>query len=320
MLAFDHRSSITKDLLGIDGQPAPEERERICDAKQVIFEGFERAVAVGRSWETAGLLVDEEYGAEVARSARAAGFVFAMPVDKSGQAEFDFEFGEAFGEHIDEFDPTFAKVLVRYNPAGDPDLNRRQARKLRRLSDWLRDLDRKLLFELLVPAESAQLESVGGDVGRYDREIRPAFVVAAIDELQRAGVEPDIWKIEGLAKREHCRRVAQQARAGGRDSVACVVLGRGASVETVAHWLRQGAGVHGYVGFAVGRTLWLKELTEYLAGRLTRTAAAQGIARNYQRMIEIYVAAEAGNAALQRLDPRDRKAPSFQSNRTLGGA
>src|SRR6266571_1353301 len=204
MLAFDHRGSFRKDLFGISGTPSAEEHERIADSKRVIYEGFEHAVADGLPADEGGLLVDEEYGTDVARRARAAGFTLAMPVEKSGQAEFDFEFGEQFGEHIEDFDPTFSKVLVRYNPAGDRELNKRQTERLRKLADWLHERDRKFLYELLVPAEPVQLESVDGDTGRFDRELRPELVVTTIQETQDAGVEVDIWKIEGLDRREDC--------------------------------------------------------------------------------------------------------------------
>jgi myo-inositol catabolism protein IolC len=137
MLAFDHRASFSKNLLGIDGAPTPDEAARVADVKLVIFNAFEAAVADGVDERTAGLLVDEEFGTEVARRAGAAGFTLAMPVERSGQNEFDFEFGDEFGSHIERFDPSFAKVLVRYNPEGDADLNRRQAARLRRLTDWL---------------------------------------------------------------------------------------------------------------------------------------------------------------------------------------
>ena len=298
MLAFDHRGSFRKDLFGIPGAPTPEEHERIADSKRVIYEGFEHAVGNGLSTEEAGLLVDEEYGTDVARRARAAGFTLAMPVEKSGQAEFDFEFGEQFGEHIEDFDPTFSKVLVRYNPEGDRELNKRQTERLRTLADWLHDRDRKFLYELLVPAEAAQLESVNGDTSRYDRELRPELVVRTIQQTQDAGVEVDIWKIEGLDLREDCERVAEQARAGGRDGVVCIVLGRGASEEKVAQWLRNGAGVPGYVGFAVGRTLWWNELKAYVAGDLDRAAAAERIGENYRRMVNLYTSAEREASAL----------------------
>jgi myo-inositol catabolism protein IolC len=219
MLAFDHRASFSRDLLGIEGEPTPAEAARVADAKRVIYEAFEAAVGDGVDERSAGLLVDEQFGAEVARRARDAGFTLAMPVEKSGQDEFDFEFGGDFGRHIEEFDPTFAKVLVRYNPEGDTELNRRQAVRLRTLSDWLHERGRKLLFELLVPPGTHQLERVGGAKERYDAELRPELVVETMRELQNAGVEPDIWKIEGFERREDCVHAAAQARAGGRDGV-----------------------------------------------------------------------------------------------------
>jgi myo-inositol catabolism protein IolC len=290
MLAFDHRGSFQKNLLGVKGEPTPEDRARVSDAKQIIYEAFEIAVSDGIDRESAGLLVDEEFGADIARQARQEGVALAMPAEKSGQAEFDFEYGNQFGKHIEDFDPTFVKVLVRYNPDGDREVNARQAARLKELGDWLHGRGRKFLFELLVPAEPAQLERVGGDLARYDREIRPGLVVQTIRELQEAGVEADIWKIEGLDSREDCARVAEQARAGGRDGVACIVLGRGADEAGVIHWLKQAAGVPGYIGFAVGRTLWFDELSDYVAGRIDRAAAVEKIADNYRRMINAYEA------------------------------
>ncbi len=289
ILAFDHRGSFQQRFFGISGRrPTPEEAARISDAKQAIFEGFLRALEEGVPREHGGILVDEEFGADIARKARAEGLIFAMPVEKSGQDEFDFEYGEAFGEHIEEFDPTFAKVLVRYNPEGDRGMNARQAARLARLSDWLHGRGRRSLFELLVPAEPHQLEAVGGDAGRYDRELRPGLMLRAIEELHAAGVEPDVWKIEGLDRREDCEAVARAVRDGGRDGVACVVLGRGADRAAVDHWLRQDAGVPGYIGFAIGRTIWWDPLQGYVGGTVGRDEATRAIAANYRGHIEVY--------------------------------
>jgi myo-inositol catabolism protein IolC len=215
-----------------------------------------------------------------------------MPVEKSGQDEFDFQYGASYGEHIESFDPTFAKVLVRYNAEGDAAMNRRQAERLARLGDWLRDRDRRFLFELLVPAESAQLASVGGDQDRYDRELRAGLMVDAIAELQRAGVEPDVWKIEGLESAADCERVVAAARAGGRDAVDCIVLGRGGDEARVEGWLRMAAGVPGFVGFAVGRTIWWDALESWLAGG-DEASATTAIAASYRRLIDAYTDAAA---------------------------
>ena len=289
ILAFDHRGSFQKKFFGVQGDPNEEETARIADAKGVIHQGMVSALAQGAPREAAGVLVDEQFGADVARNAKAEGLRFAMPVEKSGQNEFDFQYGDAFGDHIEDFDPTFNKVLVRYNPKGDAGMNERQTARLKRLSDWLHANDRVYLFELLVPAEPAQLEAVGGDEGRYDVEVRPGLMGRAIAELQDSGIEPDIWKIEGIDRREDCEAIAAQTRSGeGREGVVCVVLGRGADDAAVDHWLRTAAGVPGYVGFAIGRSIWWNPLKGYVDGTLPRDEAATQIGANYQRFIDVY--------------------------------
>jgi 5-dehydro-2-deoxygluconokinase len=294
ILAFDHRGSFIKRF-GIEGDPTPDETERIADGKHLIFEGVEAALERGADPSVTGALVDEQFGgpSRVPEEAKARGIKLAMPVEKSGQKEFDFEYGDDFGAHIQRYNPDFSKVLVRYNPGGDAEMNQLQAGRLRRLSDWLHDHDRKFLFELLVPAEEAQLASVDGDSDRYDAELRPELMCRAIAELQDAGAEADIWKIEGVDERADCERIAAQCRTGDRDGVVCVVLGRGADENKVDHWLRQAAPVDGYVGFAIGRSIWGDPLQAFLDGSLSRKDAAGKIADNYLRFVEVYTSTEA---------------------------
>lgn len=291
LLAFDHRGSFEKGLFGATAPITSTVHAGIVDAKHLIFEAFALAVADGVPKKAAGVLVDEEYGAEVARAATAGGYALAMPVERSGQHEFDFEYGDDFGRHIEEFDPTFAKVLVRYNPEGDPGLNRRQTERLRRLSDWLHEHDRRFLFELLVPPTSDQLGSCGDDQGRYDREIRPRLLLEIVAAMQGAGVEPDVWKIEGLDAEADCMKVVEAARSGGRDGVVCVVLGRGADEAKVIEWLQVACPVAGFDGFAVGRTLWQSALEGFLAGTLSRDQATRQIADRYLETTAAYVGA-----------------------------
>jgi 5-dehydro-2-deoxygluconokinase len=286
LLAFDHRGSFERDLFNASQPITGEARAGIIDAKEVIYEAFVEAVARGVPVEAAGILVDEEYGASVARKAQGAGHVLAMPVEKSGQAEFDFEYGDRFGSHIEEFDPTFAKVLVRYNPDGDQELNGRQTERLARLSTWLHDRDRRFLFELLVPPTDEQLQAAGDDRGRYDLEIRPELVVRIIEAMQAEGVEPDIWKIEGLDSKGACTGVVAAARQGGRDSVNCIVLGRGADEPQVIKWLGIAASVPGFDGFAVGRTLWEEPLRDLISGKIKRGDAVHTIADRYLETVK----------------------------------
>jgi myo-inositol catabolism protein IolC len=293
ILAFDHRGSFQKRFFGIEGEPDPEQTAIIADAKHLIFEGLLQAVSVGADPAVTGVLVDEQFGSTVPGEAREAGLRLAMPAERSGQANFDFQYGEDFPAHIESFDPDFTKVLVRYNPDGEADMNRDQREKLRVLSDWLHEHDRRFLFELLVPAEEPQLAQVGGDSERYDAELRPELMRRAIAELQDAGVEADVWKIEGLDERSDCEMVVAQARSAGREQVACVVLGRGADEAKVDHWLTQAAPVDGFSGFAIGRSIWWDPLKAYVDGKIERAAGARRIAENYLRFVAVYERAKA---------------------------
>jgi myo-inositol catabolism protein IolC len=289
ILAFDHRGSFQKKMFGIEGAPTPEETERIADAKRLIFEGMLAAVREGAEPGATGVLVDEQFGSNIPEQAREHGLKMAMPVEKSGQEEFDFEYGGDFAAHIEKFDPDFSKVLVRYNPDGDADMNERQSGRLKRLADWLHDNDRKFLYELLVPATDEQLASVGGDTERYDAELRPELMRRAIEGTQNAGIEVDVWKIEGVDEQADAAMLAEQARSGsGREGVTCVLLGRGASTEKVEQWLQQASPVEGFIGFAIGRSIWWDALKAYLGNDLERDAAAEQIAKNYLHFIKVY--------------------------------
>jgi myo-inositol catabolism protein IolC len=295
ILAFDHRGSFQKKMFGIDGVPTPEETEKISDAKHLIFEGMRKASERGVDPHSVGVLVDEQFGGSIPQDAKRDGLKTAMPVEKSGQDEFDFEYGDDFGAHIEQYDPDFSKVLVRLNPEGDAESNRAQLERLKRLADWLHDNDRKFLFELIVPATDEQLEQAGGDTDRYDAELRPELMRRAIEQIQDAGVDVDIWKIEGVDAREDAEMLSEQTRKGeGRENVVSVLLGRGASDEKVDHWLRQAAGVPGFIGFAIGRSIWWDALKGFLDGKIEREDAADQIADNYLRFIKVYDDAESG--------------------------
>jgi 5-dehydro-2-deoxygluconokinase len=294
ILPFDHRGSFQTKMFGWKGELTPEQTAEIAAAKQVIYDGFKAAIAAGVPKQKAGILVDEQFGAAILRDAAKHGYLPACPAEKSGQDEFDFEYGDDFAKHIEAFKPTFCKVLVRYNPEGDKALNQRQAARLKRLSDYLQSKSKSLfMFELLVPPEPAQLTRVKGDNKAYDRELRPRLMVQVIKQLQDAGVDPDVWKIEGLDRREDCANVVVAARRNGRGKVGCIVLGRGEDDKKVREWLTTAAQVPGFIGFAVGRTTFWDPLIAFRAKSLTREEAAAEIARRYQSWVEIFEKARA---------------------------
>ena len=289
LLLFDHRGSFQTTLFGWAGMSAEDQTAQIAASKQVIYDGFKAALRDEVLDFRAGILVDEQFGAAILRDASTHAFSTACPAEKSGQAEFDFEYGEDFASHIEAFRPSFCKVLVRYNPEGDQALNARQAARLRRLSEYLHDHSHsRLMFELLVPAEREQLARLNGDKRAYGLELRPRLMFGAIEQLQDAGVEPDIWQLEGLDRRKDCERVVAAARRHGREKVGCMILGRGEDRQKVHQWLATGSGVHGFIGFAVGRTSFWDALVDWRAKKITREKAVNTIARRYCQFVDTF--------------------------------
>ena len=301
VLPFDHRATFHNKMFGWKGTPTPEQTAQIAATKQVIYDGFQAAIAAGVPKERAGILVDEQFGSAILLDCEKNKYFTACPAEKSGLAEFDFEYGEDFAKHIEAFHPTFCKVLVRYNPEGNQALNQRQAARLKLLSDYLHGKSRsRYMFELLVPAEEAQLDRLKGDKKAYDLEVRPKLMVKAIRELQDAGVEADLWKIEGLDRSEDCERIVAAARRGGRDKVGCIVLGRGEDEKKVREWLATAAPVEGFIGFAVGRTVFWNPLVELRDKKITREAAVNEISRRYQEFVNIFEEARDASKAEER--------------------
>ncbi len=298
ILPFDHRGSFQTKMFGWTGALSAAQTAEIAATKQVIYDGFKAALQAGVPKQKAGILVDEQFGAAILRDGRANGYATACPGEKSGQEEFDFQYDEDFAKHIETFQPTFCKVLVRYNPEGDRALNQRQAARLKRLSDYLHTSGlSKFMFELLVPAEKSQLDRLKGDKKAYDVELRPRLMVETIREFQDAQVEPDVWKIEGLDRREDCEQIVAVARRGRRDNVGCIILGRGENDQKVREWLTIAATVEGFIGFAVGRTSFWDPLINMRAKKITREDAVAQIAGRYREFVDIFDKARSQNLA-----------------------
>ncbi len=294
ILAMDHRDSLEHDVYGFGDELTPEQTALISRHKSLVFDGLLRAIEGGADAASAGVLVDERFGADVARAARAHGVDLAMPIERSGQKLFTLEYGtlddDDWLDHVVEFDPDQVKVLVRDNPDDDPDGRRRQFHALAEVSWALAAAGRTFLVELLVPATEAQLAAVAGDVRRYDAEVRPGLTVRVMTEFQEHRVEPTIWKIEGLETAEAARAVVAAAQQGGRDEVRCIVLGRDAPAERLDHWLKVAAPVPGFIGFAIGRSIWEDPLRDHLAGAHEEQLVA-AVAERYAHYASVYAGA-----------------------------
>jgi 5-dehydro-2-deoxygluconokinase len=288
VLPFDHRATFSKNMFGWQEPLSTEQTAEIAAAKQVIYDGFKAVVADGVPRDRAGILVDEQFGAAILRDARKQGFLTACPAEKSGQDEFEFEYGPDFARHIEQSNSTFCKVLVRYNPGAYKECKRRQAARLRQLSDYLHISGRLYMFELLVPPQPAQLQRLGNDKKAYDLQLRPTLMVQAIHELQDSGVEPDVWKIEGIERREDCQKVVAAVRRAGRDKVGCIIQGRGEDDQKVRQRLTAAAKVPGFIGFAVGRTTFWDPLVNFRAQKISREAAVAQIAASYRTWVDLF--------------------------------
>jgi myo-inositol catabolism protein IolC len=288
LLPFDHRASYISGLFGWKEPLNVEQMVTVAQSKHVIYAGFQQAIADQVPKDRVGILVDEEFGSAILRDAVSKGYITVVSVEKSGQEEFEFAYGEDFAQHIEAFHPTFAKVLVRYNPEGDAALNQRQASRLKRLSDYLHQTETLFMFELLVPASPMQLEQVEGDTNAYDLQLRPCLMMQTIQALQDAGVEPDVWKVEGLDRQEDGVKLVEMARRGGRNTVGLIVLGRSAERDRVVRWLKTAASIPGFIGFAVGRTSFWQPLVDVVAKRISQEEAATHIAHNFEAWIRLF--------------------------------
>jgi len=291
ILAMDHRNSLLRDLYGIDDVPTSEQIDRISAHKGLIFDGLLRAIEDGVDASRVGVLVDEHYGAAVAVRAKEARIDLAMPIERSGEPLFLLEYG-TFGDrewlrHVEEFAPAQVKVLVRDNPQGS--FNRMlQFDRLVTVSNALRASGRTFMIELLVPATPAQLESVGSDALRYDSEVRPDLTVQLIEEMHVEGIEPNVWKVEGLETEEDARAVVSAARRDGRSPVYCIVLGRDSSRQRLDHWLEVASRVDGFRGFAIGRSIWEKPLADLLAGTASETQLVGRVAESFTHFAQVW--------------------------------
>jgi myo-inositol catabolism protein IolC len=276
ILAMDHRNSFGKTLFGVkDDNPDSAQLAAMQAAKMLTFQGLEQA-QTKLSWGHTGVLVDEQYGQAVIDAVRAAPgpITLATPIEASGHDWFTQQWGKEWLEHVERIRPDYAKVLVRDNPAFDRGDREQQFDMLADVSAQLNEIHVPLLYELLVPGTAEQLAAVGGDAFAYDRDVRPALVTQVLVDNQAHGIEPTIWKVEGLETVEAAQQIARQAKAGGR-SADLIVLGRDAPEERLGHWLEVASEVDAFVGFAIGRSIWEDVIRDFEAAPKDDAARAQ---------------------------------------------
>ena len=286
ILAMDHRASFAKDVFGVTGAASPSDLTAMRRAKELIYEGLRQVagrVPSGRE----GVLVDEDLGANVARTAKSDGVVLLMPIEKSGSRVFELEFGDQFAEHVEAFDPDFFKVLVRFNPLDEESMRRPQIERLATVSQWAARTSRRWIIELLVPPTPEQLAAHGDQAG-FDVQERPGLTAQVISAFYAGAVYPTIWKLEGYETEAEAEVVLAAVAAETDHPAACIVLGRDAPLSQVEHWLSVGAHCD-FVGFAVGRTIWEEPLRRHLAGTLSTEGLVDAVAENYSTLVDAFL-------------------------------
>ena len=280
MLAYDHRQ-VLRDLF----PEAPV--EQLEASKGIVLDALEILAAdVDRA--SLAFLVDEEYGGAAARNAREREVYLAMPIEASRTPIFQFQHPDDYAERFADYDPHCVKALVFHNPADDDARKQEQIELLRRSGELAKQQGRDYLLEVLITPTAEQIEAGGGDKVGYRAKVFPKLLVESIAELQAAGIEPDVWKIEGLETVADTQAVADQANADGRDHVRCIVLGSGESQEKVLSWIANAAAVPTFSGFAIGRTIWHGPLGEHFAGAITREQASEKMARSFGELIAAF--------------------------------
>jgi 5-dehydro-2-deoxygluconokinase len=287
ILPFDHRSYFEK-LLSFTEPLSGDQITEISRYKKLIYQGYEKSLELGVPKESSAILVDDVFSLDILLDAKSKGYNTLQSTEVSGDDHFEFEHGSDWQSWVEKVKPTFIKALVRYNPEDKKALNQQSLAGLKELSIYAHEHDYKFLIEPLVIGSESQLASVNNDKYRYDTELRPKLTAQMIAEMQNAGIEPDIWKIEGMFAAEDYERVVQAAQQGGRDHVGVISLGRNETDEVVETWLRIGATVPGVVGFAVGRTVFLDALMKYKSGEYAEEKTIQEIAERFHHFYKVF--------------------------------
>ncbi|MCL5795602.1 MAG: DUF2090 domain-containing protein [Patescibacteria group bacterium] len=286
ILAFDHHSTLLRDVFNIvNRQPKPEERNKVIEAKRIIYEAYKLALKNGLPQDQGGILVDEEYGDAILRDAKAQKILFCLKVEKSGQKEFDFQYGEDFVQHIEKYQPDFVKVVFEYNPQGNLISNKRTEDRLKILNDYCKQANYKLMVELLIPPTEIQLISMDNDLEKYHDDLRYKLAIESIERMHNKSIEPDIWKLEGYNNSFAYEQIIEKIRSGNRGEVGLIILGRGQDKKHVEKWLYNGKGINGVLGFAVGRTIFVSPLKDFFAKKINSTETVTQISKNY---LELY--------------------------------
>ncbi len=280
ILPSDHRSSLARDLLGATGELTNDQKKKMSLFRDIVYSGEIKVVRKYSNRKDFGVLFDEEFGSKVIKKAKRFGVVVAIPVEASGKKELELDYGDDFGQHIKKMNPDYVKVLIRYNPSNKK-INLRQLKILKKIDKFCRANDYKVMLELLVPATKNDLKKFGSQEN-YDKKLRLEKSIKAISEMREV-IKVEIWKLEWFS-RSGWNKVA---RVIGDDE-RMIMLGRGGNKQQVKKWLIDATSCKKVIGFAIGRTIFLQSLKDFVGKKITKRQAIDKIAGNFDFFVNIW--------------------------------
>ena len=286
VLTMDHGGSFTRALFGVAGAPSHVSLSRMRQVKALIYEGLchiAGSIPLGRE----GVLVDEGSGADVLRRAKSDGLVVLMPIEAPGSRVFEPEYHDPFAEHIEAFDPDFFNAHVRYNPLDDEGMRHTTITRLAAVSEWAARTNRRWIIELLVSPTPEQRATYQNQHG-FESDPRSALTAQAISQLQSEGVHPAVWMLEGFERPDGADEILAAVAAERGHPAQCMVSGRDAPIDQVAHWLTLAAGRR-FVGFAVGRAIWEEPAQRLLAGTMSSEGLIDAVADAYGTLVGAFI-------------------------------
>lgn len=274
ILPFDHRSSFSEDILGT-AKVGSAEKKKIEELKNIIFQAFLLSLNKQKQKDHFAILVDEQYGQAILKEARNQKIKICVPVEKSGQECLSFQYGKNFEEHIEKFKPDFVKVLIRYNPL-NIETDKKQLSELKKLDTFCKKNNYRLMLELLVPPSKKD-----SDCRDYDKKERLERTIGAIKEIKKV-IAVDLWKLEGFTPKQWQEIIPLVGKSN------IIFLGRGQEEAEVKKWLKSAVKFQKIIGFAIGRTVFLKTLKEYYAGRTSKDAAVKNISAKFDYFVKLW--------------------------------
>jgi 5-dehydro-2-deoxygluconokinase len=260
--AIDHRLQF-EELAQRKGAP----KEQIGHFKLLAVEAVAR-VAGGRNGY--GMLLDETYGREAMFEAAKHNLWLGRPVERPGSRPLQFEHGQDVGSLLIEWPITHTvKCLTFFHPDDESSLKHEQTLKLRTLYEAARRLQRELLIEIIA--------------GKHG-PLNDNTVALVLEELYRAGIKPDWWKLEPQETSVAWRNIEKIIEQHDPWCRGIVLLGLDAPAKKLEEAFVVAESARMVRGFAIGRTVFGHAARTWFSGDMNDEDAISDMAEKFGQL------------------------------------